>query len=328
MYFNTKKQFRVVALTIVMFLLLSLHSYRMNLAYAADDQDVRAPIVLKVNGASLLSDIPEFLQGGRIMVPLRTVSEAMGAKVTWDAAKRTALVVKGKHGFEVAANEVKAKKDGRLVILDSAPMMREGRLFIPLRFSVEGLGGTIRWNQTLKEASIFPNLTPEKAQREVKKIAEQVIHSLQDQDFETLAKLSHPSGVTFSPYAYVNRTKDITLSAQSLSEGFTNQRIYEWGSFDGSGKPISMDFETYYKRFVYSEDFAKAPFVGYNESLSYGNTLNNASMQYPDAVMVEYHFDGFNPDYAGIDWRSLRLVFQQESGNWLLSGVINDEWTI
>lgn len=328
MYFNTKKKFRVVALTMVMFLMLPVYNYKTNLAHAADDQVLRAPIVIKVNGASLLSDIPEFLVGGRIMVPLRTVSEAMGAKVTWDAANRTALVVKGKHGFEISANDVKAKKNGRSVILDSAPLMREGRLFIPLRFSVEGLGGTVRWNQTLKEAVIYPNLTPEKAQREVEKIAEQVIHSLRDQDFVTLAKLSHPAGVTFSPYANVNRTKDITLCAQRLSEGFTNQRIYEWGSFDGSGQRITMDFEAYYKRFVYSEDFAKAPFVGYNESISFGNTLNNASMAYPDAVMVEYHYDGFNPEYTGMDWRSLRLVFQQENGNWLLAGVVNDEWTI
>lgn len=328
MHIKTKKRFCVLALTLVVFLSLSIHNNGINSAYAAADQGTKAPIALKVNGASLLSDIPAFLHNGRVMVPLRTVSEAMGAKVKWNASKKTASVVKGQHRFELSANRLNAIKNDSPVMLDTAPLMREGRLFIPLRFSAEGLGGTVRWNQTSKEAEIYPNLTPEKAQQEVKKIADQVIHSLRDQDFDTLAELSHSKGVTFSPYAYVDRNKDVTLSKERLAEGFANERIYEWGSFDGSGKPISMNFKTYYQRFIYSEDFAKAPFVGFNESNSHGNTINNASKEYPGGVMVEYHFDGFNKEYAGMDWQSLRLVFQMEGGNWLLSGIIHDEWTI
>ncbi|MFC7680891.1 hypothetical protein [Paenibacillus sp. GCM10028914] len=48
----------------------------------------------------------------------------------------------------------------------------------------------------------------------------------------------------------------------------------------------------------------------------------------PEAVIIEYHFDGFNPEYAGMDWKSLRLVFRLEEGSWRLSGIIHDEWTI
>jgi len=43
---------------------------------------------------------------------------------------------------------------------------------------------------------------------------------------------------------------------------------------------------------------------------------------------VEYHFPGIDPQYGGLDWRSLRLVFQQSGGEWYLVGIIHDQWTI
>jgi hypothetical protein len=43
--------------------------------------------------------------------------------------------------------------------------------------------------------------------------------------------------------------------------------------------------------------------------------------------MVEYHFTGFEPDYGGLDWRSLRLVFMQDGDEWFLIGIVHDEWT-
>ncbi|SMF77829.1 Copper amine oxidase N-terminal domain-containing protein [Paenibacillus uliginis N3/975] len=321
-----KKLPGVLAIVLVLCLTLSGNSSGNTAAFAAVDPKPVEMISIKVNGAQQLGEA--FIRNGRIMVPLRTVSEAMGAKVKWNASKKSASVVKGKHSFELSAGQLKALRNGSPIVMDTEPVMKEGHLFIPLRFSAESLGGTAKWNSSTREVNIYPDLTPEQAKQAVKELADQVIQSLKDQDIEQLAKLSHSKGVTFSPYAYVDRTKDVTLSKEKLSEGFENKKTYQWGKFDGSGKPISMSFENYYKKFVYSQDFAKAPYVGYNESKSQGNTINNASKVYPGAVFVEYYFDGINPEYGGIDWQSLRLVFQKEGSSWVLSGIIHDEWTI
>jgi len=45
-------------------------------------------------------------------------------------------------------------------------------------------------------------------------------------------------------------------------------------------------------------------------------------------VIVEYYFPGFDPDFKGMAWRSLRLVFQELQDQWYLTGVIHSEWTI
>lgn len=321
-----KKLPGVLAVVLVLCLTLSGNSSGITAAFAAVNPKPVDMISIKVNGAQQLGEA--FIRNGRVMVPLRTVSESMGAKVKWNASKKSASAVKGEQSFEVTVGQLKALRNGSAIVLDTEPVMKEGHLFIPLRFSAESLGGTAKWNSSSREVNIYPDLTPEQAKQAVKELANQVVQSLKDQDFEQLAKLSHSKGVTFSPYAYVDRTKDVTLSKEKLSEGFENKKTYQWGEFDGSGEPISLNFENYYNRFVYSQDFAKAPYVGYNGSKSQGNTINNASKVYPGAVFVEYYFDGINPEYGGIDWQSLRLVLQKEGSRWGLSGIIHDEWTI
>ena len=71
-------------------------------------------------------------------------------------------------------------------------------------------------------------------------------------------------------------------------------------------RPITLKFSDYYKRFIYDADFLNAEQVGYNKVLGHGNTLNNSFDVYKNSIIVEYYFSGFDPQYEGIDWRSLR----------------------
>lgn len=294
----------------------------------ASDVSMDRPIEVSVNGGRLLLESPAIIYHGRVMVPFRDVSAAMGAQVRWSQAEQTAIVRNGQHTTSYTVGKSRMIKDGKSMTMDVPPLLREGRVYIPLRYSAEGLGGKVEWNNTLKEANIYPLLTPKEAEAAVSKIADQAVAYLKDREFEKLAELAHPDGITFSPYAFVDRKKDITLSKAQLRDGFQSDTLYRWGEYDGSGKPIFMNVEDYYKKFIYTQDFAAAPWVGYNQSKSEGNTINNASSQYQGAVLVEYHFDGFHPDYAGMDWESLRLVFQRVGNAWVISGIIHDQWTI
>lgn len=100
-----------------------------------------------------------------------------------------------------------------------------------------------------------------------------------------------------------------------------------WGRFDGTGEPIELDIEEYFTRFVYDADFYNAAQIGYDMDLGSGNTINNAREFYPQARIVEYHFPGFDKNLGGLDWRSLRLVFEQHESRWFLVGLIHDLWT-
>jgi hypothetical protein len=158
--------------------------------------------------------------------------------------------------------------------------------------------------------------------------AAEIIMALEYEDLETLATAVHPEkGVRFSPYTYV-RGEDLTFGAAQIRGLFADQTVYTWGVFDGTGEPIEFTFRAYFDRFIYDVDFARPDVVGLNETIGAGNTINNIVEAYPGAIAIEYHFEGFDPQYAGMDWRSLRLVLEKSEGVWYLVGVVHDEWTI
>jgi hypothetical protein len=164
--------------------------------------------------------------------------------------------------------------------------------------------------------------------------AAEIVLALQERDWGTVARAVHPDkGVRFSPYTFVRagpgafEDQDRVFSADELEGLAADPTVYHWGTFDGTGDPIEMTFAEYADRFIYDADFCSAA-VGYDETLGRGNTINNVAEVYPQAVTVEYHVEGSDPELVGLDWRSLRLVFEQVGDTWYLVGVVHDEWTI
>lgn len=155
-----------------------------------------------------------------------------------------------------------------------------------------------------------------------------VVDLLSQADMDALAVYVHPEmGLRFSPYAYVQET-DIVFSVDQIPGLFAEDMTYLWGMYDGSGDPIKITFAEYYDRFVYDQNFANAEEIAFNQRIGgSGGTVNNIDEFFPGSLMVEFHFSGFNPDYGGLDWRSLRLVFMRHGEAWFLVGIVHDEWT-
>ena len=159
-------------------------------------------------------------------------------------------------------------------------------------------------------------------------LSDAAVVALRDRDFLALSRLVHPvSGVRFSPYGFVDVSSDKLLTADELAAVQNDESRYSWGSYDGSGEPISMTFGEYYERFVYDADYKSAEQTSVNGRLGVGNSINNAAEIYPGCITVEYHFSGFDPALQGLDWRSLRLVFSRHVDEWYLVGIVHDEWT-
>ncbi|MED0686500.1 hypothetical protein [Anoxybacillus ayderensis] len=159
-------------------------------------------------------------------------------------------------------------------------------------------------------------------------VALDVVTALKNKDMNTLASYVHSTaGVRFSPYGHVDVQNDLQFSASQLPSLWASTQVYQWGVYDGSGDPIQFTFQDYFDRFVYDVDFANPHMIGNNVVVGTGNMINNIQQAYPNGSFIEFHFTGFDPQYSGMDWRSLRLVFEQENGQWKLVGIIHDEWT-
>lgn len=163
----------------------------------------------------------------------------------------------------------------------------------------------------------------------IEKRALEVLGYIRDYDLENLSMAVHPEkGVRFTPYGYVDVDKDLLFNQDEIKGFASDSTKYLWGSYDGTGDPIELTFKDYWKRFIYDEDFVNAKETGYNKRLGQGNSLDNSAKVYKNAIIVEYHFPGFDPQYEGMDWRSLRLVFEKSGDTWYLIGIIHDQWTI
>jgi hypothetical protein len=171
----------------------------------------------------------------------------------------------------------------------------------------------------------------EEAKAVIEKRIQETIQAMMQKDMAKLAKLVHPEkGVQFSPYAYVDTTKDVRVKAAELPALWKATKKIKWGEFDGSGSPIELTFADYFQKFVYDHDFAKAPKIGYNKIIGISTTTNNLFNVYPKDkyITVEYHFEGFDKKFAGQDWASLRLVYENTGADWYLVAVVHDQWTI
>ncbi|HEY0827812.1 MAG TPA: hypothetical protein VGE40_06940 [Bacilli bacterium] len=195
-------------------------------------------------------------------------------------------------------------------------------------------------NNTTSEATANPETEQPAATQEperksdgknvvVADLAQEVILLIKDKNVEDLSIFVHPDkGVRFSPYGHVDVKTDRVYTAKELSKALSDAATYNWGSFDGSGEPIDLTFEQYYDKFIYDKDFAKPTEIAYDTVIGKGNTLINYDEVYPNTKMVEYHFPQFDKQYDGMDWESLRLIFEEKDGAWYLVAVIHDQWTI
>jgi hypothetical protein len=188
---------------------------------------------------------------------------------------------------------------------------------------------TLNWRFSTQLQQSSEKFSSRDAEKIIQKRARQAILALKNRDMETLSKIVHPDkGVRFSPYSYIDSTRDVVLKAKQVKSLFADTTKYFWGTSDGSGEEIRMTFIRYFKLFIYDHDFASAKQNAYQTIVGRGNMINNISEVYPNAIWVEYHFPGFEKAYQGMDWRSLRLVFEKKEKTWYLVGIIHDQWTI
>lgn len=159
-------------------------------------------------------------------------------------------------------------------------------------------------------------------------VALDVVNALKHKDMNAISSYIHSTaGVRFSPYGHIDVQHDLQFSTSQLPSLWFSTEVYQWGVYDGSGDPIQLTFQDYFDRFVYDVDFANPHMIGHNVAVGTGNMINNIQQVYSNSSFIEFHFTGFDPQYNGMDWRSLRLVFEQENGQWKLVGIIHDEWT-
>ena len=137
---------------LLIFLLLNL---LISISIYANDE-----IKIIVNGAtSKSSDIRPYIENEKIMVPVRFISENLGAKVDWISSLKLIIITKGKTRITMRENEnwatvnILGSSDAKYNMTNKV-IFKLGKAFVPLRFISEKLGAYIIWDSTTSSINV------------------------------------------------------------------------------------------------------------------------------------------------------------------------------
>lgn len=106
------------------------------------------------------------INNGRVLIPLRAVSENLGASVEWFQAEKEVKIKNGDSTIWLAANFKRAIivsppttdnpdiQHQEYIDLDTATQVIKGTTYVPLRFVGQSLGANVLWNQQSKQATL------------------------------------------------------------------------------------------------------------------------------------------------------------------------------
>ncbi|MGP4973056.1 hypothetical protein ACTXIP_05305 [Psychrobacter alimentarius] len=166
------------------------------------------------------------------------------------------------------------------------------------------------------------------SQQTLRQQALRIQRALANKDFARITNDIHPTrGVRFSMYAYVRPEVDKVFSREQYAQYLQQSKIrFTWGEKDGTGDPLIMPLPTYLDTWVQGSTFNDAS-ISLNELKNNGNSINNLKEIYQNSDVVEFYHKG-SDEYAGMDWRVLRLVFDEYQGKRYLVAIISDQWTV
>lgn len=104
--------------------------------------------------------VPE-VKNGRTMVPLRAALEAMGARIEFDQATKTAIVTGEKASFtHVVGSDIITRADGSTVKMDVRSYVTpSNRTMVPVRFFSQVLGYDVFWDNGYRMAFLLDEET-------------------------------------------------------------------------------------------------------------------------------------------------------------------------
>ncbi len=99
--------------------------------FAAAVSTLSAPVSLRVDGRSMVSDVPPVTTAKDTYLPLRVVAESLGADTDYDAKTGAIVLVRGTSTLRLRTGDRLATLNGRKMTLRSAPFSVRGRTMVP-----------------------------------------------------------------------------------------------------------------------------------------------------------------------------------------------------
>ncbi|MED5017547.1 family 10 glycosylhydrolase [Paenibacillus chibensis] len=139
----------VLALVFVLFLPVTSRSVQAETS--------KKSITITLDGDKINSDVAPYIipKVNVTMVPLRVISEGLGASVNWEQASKTVSINGSGSSLALTSGKKTALVNGSAVALDASVDIKNGRIMVPLRFVGENLGLQVVWNQAAQSIALL-----------------------------------------------------------------------------------------------------------------------------------------------------------------------------
>ena len=126
------------------------------LTFASASVTLASTVNVIVNGDVVdFPDVQPYInQDNRTMVPVRFVSQQLGAEVSWDEAQQTVNILYHQSTISIPIGEKLAYVAGQKIELDTNAVIKNNRTMVPLRFVSEALGAQVLYNSDVSAVRI------------------------------------------------------------------------------------------------------------------------------------------------------------------------------
>ncbi|WP_434577047.1 copper amine oxidase N-terminal domain-containing protein [Thermoanaerobacterium thermosaccharolyticum] len=155
---------KILAIILTLSLVFSMTS----LGYADDSKHTAIFVVgqssYMQDNLSKSMDAATFIQNGRTYVPLRYLGLALGVNennIQWDSTSQTATLSMNGTTLKFTAGKTTYYTNSQANSMDVAPLVKNGRTYLPARYVAEAFGYNVNWNGDTQAVTVYTDVTPQ-----------------------------------------------------------------------------------------------------------------------------------------------------------------------
>ncbi|MEC0329041.1 N-acetylmuramoyl-L-alanine amidase family protein [Paenibacillus macerans] len=144
-----KKSILLFFLSLIFLIVLSPHEI--------DAKAAQSKIVLDGQEIALPENVEVANIDNNVLIPIRVVAENLKFKVKWDQKTQNVKIQNNSNAISLNVGQQEAEVSNEPVLLNTAPLMRNNTVLVPIRFVSEQMGLKVSWNNTDKTVYLTSN---------------------------------------------------------------------------------------------------------------------------------------------------------------------------
>ncbi|MDR2615279.1 MAG: phosphate ABC transporter substrate-binding protein PstS family protein [Oscillospiraceae bacterium] len=111
-------------------------------------------ITLEIDGRTVSSDAAPVVKGGRTLVPVRVITETLGAAVSWNQSSKRVTVETAGFTVVFTIGSKTYTVNGASKTLEVAPEISNSRTLVPIRALAESIGAEVNYDAASNKATV------------------------------------------------------------------------------------------------------------------------------------------------------------------------------